>query len=127
MFRGAQKLSGGLLRSWHSTHSECSSNLVKILIQILRYPRLIRILFSKFGVKTNKTKKRSSSQNCRLLDHVHFIFICLVVSKKSVSDDLFPVNVCWSVSSGIKVYYRLGGTSSDLRGTSPKCPRGAWA
>ena len=42
----------------------------------------------KFGSEDQKNKKRSSSQNLRLLDHVHSI--CLAVSlEKSVCGDLF--------------------------------------
>ena len=42
----------------------------------------------KFGGEDQNNKKRSSSQNHRLLDHVHSI--CLAVSlKKSVCGDLF--------------------------------------
>ena len=39
----------------------------------------------------------------------------------------FWAKVCWSSSASTKVYSCLGGTSCDLRGTSPKCPSGRWA
>ena len=63
------------------------------LLQILYYPPLVCILPSKLEVKIKKIKKRFSSQNLKLLDHVHSI--CVAVSqKKSGCGDLF-----WGKSS----------------------------
>ena len=81
---------GGCLRSQDLTNSECSSDLVNILLQILRYPSLEWILPSNLEVKTKKIKKTSSSQNLWLLDYVHLI--CLAVSYKKV----FVVTCFWA-------------------------------
>ena len=76
---GGHTNSGGeRLRSRDQMNSECGSDLVNILLQILCYPFLIWILHSNLEKKTKKIKKRSSSQNLRLLDYVHLI--CLAVS-----------------------------------------------
>ena len=67
----------------------------------------------KFGREDQENKKRSLSQNLKLLNHVHSI--CVAVSqKKSGCGDLF-----WGKSSLVllcehEVYSRSGGTSSDL-------------
>ena len=74
---GTETWAGGCLSSRDQTNSECGSDLVNILLQILCYPSLVGILPSNLEVKTKKMKKRSSSQNLRLLDYVHLI--CLAV------------------------------------------------
>ena len=80
MFEGEHKNLGGetLLRSRDQTNSECGSDLVNVLLQILSYPSFVWILPSNFEVKTKKIKKRSSSQNLMLLDYVRLI--CLDAS-----------------------------------------------
>ena len=75
---GTKTWEGRRLRSRDQTNSECSSDQVNILLQILCYPSLVWILPSNLEVKTKKIKKRSSSQNLRLLDYVYLI--CLAVS-----------------------------------------------
>ena len=75
---GTKTWAGGRLRSRDQTNSECGSDLVNMLLQILCYPSLVWILPSNLEVKTKKFKKRSLSQNLRLLDYVHLI--CLAVS-----------------------------------------------
>ena len=75
---GTKTWKGGRLGSRDQTNSECGSDLVNILLQILCYPSLVWILPSNLELKTKKIKKRSSSQNLRLLDYVHLI--CLAVS-----------------------------------------------
>ena len=56
--RGGTKTFGGRLRSRDQTLSECLSNLVNILLQILCYPPLVWILPSNLEVKTKKIKKK---------------------------------------------------------------------
>ena len=75
---GTKTWAGRRLRSRDQTNSECGSDLVIILLQILCSPSLVWILPSNLEVKTKKIKKRSSSQNLRLLDYVHLI--CRAVS-----------------------------------------------
>ena len=75
------------------TNSECDSDLMNILLQILCYSSLVWVLASNLEMKTKKIKKRSSSQNIRLLDYVHFI--CLAVSwKKAFVVTCFWAKVC---------------------------------
>ena len=65
---GHKNLGGGTLTQPRQTNSECGSDLVNILLQILCYLSFVWILPSNLEVKTKKIKKRSSSQNLRLLD-----------------------------------------------------------
>ena len=62
----AQKLLGGRLRRRDQTPSECRSNLVNILLQILCYPPLVWILPSNLEVKTKKIKK---DLHCKILGY----------------------------------------------------------
>ena len=88
---GTKTWVGGRLHSRVQTNSECGSDLVNILLQILCYPSLV--LPSNLEVKTKKIKKRSLSQNLRLLNNVHVI--CLAVSyKKSFVVTCFWAKVC---------------------------------
>ena len=54
---GTKTWAGGRLRSRDQTNSECGSDLVNILLQILCYPSLVWILPSNLEVKTKKIKK----------------------------------------------------------------------
>ena len=87
---GTKTWAWGRLRSRDQTNSECGSDLVNILLQILCYPSLVWILPSNLEVKTKKTKKkkRSSSQNLLLLDYVHLDLSCCF-REKSVCGYLF--------------------------------------
>ena len=56
--RGHKNLGGGTLTQPDQTNSECGSNLVNILLQILCYSFLVWILPSNLEVKTKKIKKK---------------------------------------------------------------------
>ena len=55
---GTKTRAGGRLRSGDHTNSECSSDLVIILLQIQCYPSLVWILPLNLEVKTKKIKKK---------------------------------------------------------------------
>ena len=54
---GTKTWAGGRLRSRDQTNSECGSDLVNILLQILCYPSLVWILPLNLEMKTKKIKK----------------------------------------------------------------------
>ena len=58
VFGGGGNLGGGRLRSQNQTNSECGSDLVNILLQILCYHSLVWILPSNLEVKTKKMIKK---------------------------------------------------------------------
>ena len=85
---GTKTWAGGRLGSRDQTNSECGSDLVNILLQILYYPSLVWILPSNLEVKTKKIKKKifiaKSKATCsRSLD----LSCCFI--KKSVCGYLF--------------------------------------
>ena len=72
----------------------------------------------KFGGEDQKKKKRSSSQNLRLLHYVHLI--CLAVSeKKRLWLAVFGQKFASCAST--KVYSRLRSSTGDLGGHGSKC------
>ena len=55
---GTKTRAGRRLRSLDQTNSECGSDLVNILLQILCYPFLVWSFPSNLEVKTKKIKKK---------------------------------------------------------------------
>ena len=79
----------------------------------------------KFGDEGLKIqKKRSSSQNLRLLDHAHLI--CLAVSQKSVCGDLFLGKSLLVLLCQYKSLLSLEGAQAVIWRAQPQnAPRGA--
>ena len=117
----AQKLLGGRLRRRDQTPSECRSNLVNILLQILCYPPLVWILPSNLEVETKKIKK---DLHCKILGYLITFTrsVLLFHRKEAFVVTCFWANVCWSSCASTKVYSRLEGTISIFGGTRPKKP-----
>ena len=115
---GAQKLLKGRLRSRDQTPSECRSNLVNILLQILCYPPLVLVFPSNLEVKTKKKKNLHRKILGYLITFTRSVL--LFHRKKAFVVICFWAKVCWFSCTSTKVYSRLGGTSSDLGGTAQK-------
>ena len=115
---GTKTWEGGRLRSRDQTNSECGSDLVNILLQILCYPSLVWILPSNLEVKTKKIKK----------GHHRKILGYLITFTRSVLLFHRKKRLWWPVfgqkfasCATTKVNSRLGSSRSDLGGHSSKC------
>ena len=114
---GHQNL-GGMLTQPRPDKFGMRQNLMTILLQILCYPSLVWILPSNLEVKTKKIKKRL---HCKIYGYlITFTWsVLLFHRKKRLWLPVFGHK--FTSCATIKVYSRLGSSSSDLGGHGSKC------